>query len=102
MLDLKLIVEFAPGGDLRLLLENLGALEEKAAAFYFAEMLLAVNTLHSLGFIHRDIKPSNFVIDKHGHLKLIEYVCSRYFLTLQVLVYLKMDLMIVLEIRGVR
>lgn len=66
------LVEFAPGGDLRLLLENLGVLEEKSAAFYFAEMLLAVNTLHNLGFIHRDIKPSNFVVDKYGHLKLIE------------------------------
>lgn len=65
-------MEFAPGGDLRWLLNNLGRLDEPAAAFYFAEMLLAVEYLHKLGYVHRDLKPSNFVIDTIGHLKLID------------------------------
>jgi len=47
------------------------------AKFYFAEMLLCVEYLHSLGFVHRDLKPGNFVLDKTGHLKLIDFGLSK-------------------------
>jgi len=74
---LYLVMEYAAGGDLKTLLENLGQLEKEMAKFYFAEMLLCVEYLHSLGFVHRDLKPGNFVIDKTGHLKLIDFGLSK-------------------------
>eukprot|EP01113_Clastostelium_recurvatum_P038362 TRINITY_DN5730_c0_g1_i4.p1 TRINITY_DN5730_c0_g1~~TRINITY_DN5730_c0_g1_i4.p1 ORF type:complete len:1067 (+),score=227.92 TRINITY_DN5730_c0_g1_i4:277-3201(+) len=70
---LYLAMEFHCGGDFRVLLSNLGQLPEDMARFYMAEMVAAVEALHSMGYIHRDIKPSNFVVDRKGHLKLIDF-----------------------------
>ncbi len=46
------------------------------ARFYLSEMLTAVDVLHKLGYIHRDLKPDNFLIDKDGHIKLIDFGLS--------------------------
>jgi len=74
---LYIVMEYAPGGDIKTLLENLGSLDEDMAKFYFAEMLLCVEYLHNMQIIHRDLKPGNFVIDKTGHLKLIDFGLSK-------------------------
>lgn len=42
-----------------------------------AEMLMAVDALHKLGYIHRDLKPDNFLINKDGHLKLADFGLSK-------------------------
>lgn len=52
-----LAMEYVPGGDFRTLLNNSGVLREEHARFYAAEMFVAVNELHVLGYIHRDLKP---------------------------------------------
>lgn len=51
------VQEYVPGGDFRTLLNNSGVLREEHARFYGAEMFVAVNELHALGYIHRDLKP---------------------------------------------
>lgn len=53
LLHLNNLKEYVPGGDLRTLLNNSGILREEDARFYIAEMFMAVNALHNLGFIHR-------------------------------------------------
>lgn len=40
-----------------IVLYSLLELSEKEARFYIAEMFLAVDSLHRLGYIHRDLKP---------------------------------------------
>ena len=52
------------GGDLMGLLMKRGIFDEELAQFYIAELVLAIESVHKLGFIHRDIKPDNILIDR--------------------------------------
>lgn len=71
--NLYLVMEYLPGGDLLNLMMRNGAFDEELARFYLAEMTLALNALHTLGFVHRDIKPENILLDRFGHLKLADF-----------------------------
>jgi serine/threonine kinase 38 len=70
---LYLVMEFLAGGDLMTLLIDRDTLREEEARFYVAEMVVAIDSVHKLGFIHRDVKPDNLLIDKNGHLKLSDF-----------------------------
>jgi len=71
--NLYLIMEFLPGGDMMTLLMNKDTLTEEQTKFYMAESILAITSIHDLGFIHRDVKPDNLLIDARGHLKLSDF-----------------------------
>jgi serine/threonine kinase 38 len=69
---LYLVMDFAPGGDLMALLIKRDILPEHWVKVYAAEAILAIQTVHSLGYIHRDLKPDNFLFDVKGHMKLTD------------------------------
>eukprot|EP00123_Amoebidium_parasiticum_P012767 comp21558_c0_seq3/m.30092 comp21558_c0_seq3/g.30092 ORF comp21558_c0_seq3/g.30092 comp21558_c0_seq3/m.30092 type:complete len:342 (-) comp21558_c0_seq3:83-1108(-) len=47
---------------------------EDTARFYMAEVVLALEHLHSeCGIIHRDLKPENVLMADNGHIKLIDF-----------------------------
>ncbi|KAJ8270547.1 hypothetical protein GJAV_G00116200 [Gymnothorax javanicus] len=71
-LHLYMVMEYMPGGDLVTLISTYDILEAWAQ-FYTAEVVLALDTIHSMGFIHRDIKPDNMLLDHRGHLKLADF-----------------------------
>lgn len=75
---LYLILEYAQGGELftRMLTERM--LPEETAAFYMAEMVLALEHLHhTVGVVYRDLKPENILLDSEGHLLLTDFGLSK-------------------------
>uniref|UniRef100_T1H1V0 non-specific serine/threonine protein kinase n=1 Tax=Megaselia scalaris TaxID=36166 RepID=T1H1V0_MEGSC len=78
--DLKylyMVMDYMPGGDIVILM-SMYDIPERWAIFYTMEVVLAVNTIHEMGFVHRDVKPDNMLLDKNGHLKLADFgTCMR-------------------------
>lgn len=70
--NLYMVMEFLPGGDLMGLLMKEDVFSEAATRHYVAELVLAVASVHKLGYIHRDLKPDNVLLDWNGHLKLTD------------------------------
>ncbi|DAA20747.1 TPA: citron (rho-interacting, serine/threonine kinase 21) [Bos taurus] len=69
-----LVMEYQPGGDLLSLLNRYeDQLDENMIQFYLAELILAVHSVHQMGYVHRDIKPENILIDRTGHIKLVDF-----------------------------
>ncbi|KAB2011899.1 hypothetical protein ES319_D09G051700v1 [Gossypium barbadense] len=75
--NLYLVMEYLNGGDLYSLLRNLGCLDEDMGRVYIAEVVLALEYLHSLNVIHRDLKPNNLLIGQDGHIKLTDFGLSK-------------------------
>lgn len=75
---LYLILEYAQGGELFTHLAMERMFDEDVAAFYLAEMVLALEHLHqNVGVIYRDLKPENCLLDQTGHLLLTDFGLSK-------------------------
>lgn len=72
--NLYLVMEYHPGGDLLGLLGRYeDQLDESMVRFYLAELVLATQSLHQMGYVHRDLKPENVLVDRTGHIKLADF-----------------------------
>ena len=71
--NLYLVLEYIQGGELFMMLEREGILEEGKSKMYLAQITLALGHLHQLGIIFRDLKPENIMLDADGYIKLIDF-----------------------------
>lgn len=51
---------------------------EEQARFFAAEMVLALEYLHSLGIIYRDLKPENILLDDDGHIAITDFGLAKF------------------------
>ena len=76
---LFIIMDFCAGGELFLKLGREGIFRESTAAFYLAEITLALEHLHSLNVLHRDLKPENILHGSDGHCVLTDFGLAKDF-----------------------
>nr|AHZ63879.1 phototropin [Isoetes tegetiformans] len=73
-----LITDFCAAGELFLLLDKqpTNSINEDAARFYAAEIVIALEYLHCQGIVYRDLKPENILIQSDGHAVLSDFDLS--------------------------
>lgn len=70
---LYMLLEYVSGGELFSVLRQFNKFESKMAVFYAAEIVTALDYLHSHQIVYRDLKPENILLDAEGHLKLTDF-----------------------------
>jgi 3-phosphoinositide dependent protein kinase-1 len=73
MLLVDMALESCEGGELFDQITRKGRLSEDEARFYTAEVVDALEYIHSMGLIHRDIKPENLLLTSDGHIKIADF-----------------------------
>eukprot|EP00584_Thalassiosira_punctigera_P009223 CAMPEP_0172533474 /NCGR_PEP_ID=MMETSP1067-20121228/6165_1 /TAXON_ID=265564 ORGANISM="Thalassiosira punctigera, Strain Tpunct2005C2" /NCGR_SAMPLE_ID=MMETSP1067 /ASSEMBLY_ACC=CAM_ASM_000444 /LENGTH=762 /DNA_ID=CAMNT_0013318121 /DNA_START=225 /DNA_END=2510 /DNA_ORIENTATION=+ len=76
---LFIIMDLMSGGELFLKLGREGIFRERTAAFYLAEITLALEHLHSINVLHRDLKPENILLGSDGHCCLTDFGLAKDF-----------------------
>ena len=71
--NLYLVMDLLTGGDLRFHIAHKKTFSESQTKFFIANMLLALDYIHSQNIIHRDIKPENLVLEKNGYLRITDF-----------------------------
>jgi serine/threonine protein kinase len=74
---LYFVMDYISGGDLATHLTQVFRFSEKEIRFFSAEIVLALDYLHSCGFIYRDLKLENILLDKDGHICLTDFGLSK-------------------------
>lgn len=69
---LYFVMDFIEGGDMFTLLRLQGRLSEEVVRTYIAELVVAMQYLHSRDIVYRDLKLENIMIDRAGHVKLVD------------------------------
>jgi protein kinase A len=75
--NLYLIMDYMPGGDLRFQIGRAEMFPEHVVKFFVCCILLSLKCLHENNIIHRDIKPENLIFDSKGYLRLTDMGVAR-------------------------
>lgn len=65
-------MDFINGGELFWHLQKKKKFAESRAAVHAAEITTVLIYLHKQGVLYRDLKPENLLVDKEGHLRVID------------------------------
>lgn len=72
-----IFLEFFASGDLLTNIYKNKHLSEKQAAYYFKQILIGLQYIHSLRVAHLDLKPENILIDHFGKIKISDFGLSQ-------------------------
>lgn len=72
-----MVMPYMSGGDLLTLLRRHHNFSEPSARFFSAQLVLAIEFLHSVDVIHRDIKPENILMKENGYVQLADLGLSK-------------------------
>ncbi|XP_049850436.1 uncharacterized protein LOC126322605 [Schistocerca gregaria] len=72
---LYFVMDYCAGGEFYRTIQTQPnkCLTEDQIRFYAAEVLLALEYLHMMGFIYRDLKPENILLHASGHIRLTDF-----------------------------
>lgn len=70
---LAISMEYVDGDSLRELLRRLGGLGPRTVIRIADEICSALQEAHSQGIVHRDLKPENVMLDREGHVKVMDF-----------------------------
>jgi len=75
--SLYFVLTRATNGDLLSFLDKAVKFELEVARFYIAELIHAVEHMHTLGIIHRDLKPENILLTNDRHVLITDFGSSK-------------------------
>ncbi|ROT35377.1 protein kinase DC2 [Sodiomyces alkalinus F11] len=73
--SLYMLLDYVPGGELFSYLRKMRRFDESTSKFYAAEIVLVLEYLHEQQgrVAYRDLKPENLLLDRNGHIKLVDF-----------------------------
>ena len=72
------VMDYIEGESLRTKLNREGTLSEGLVLKYLQQLLPALETAHKQSIWHLDIKPENIMVDRYGHVYLIDFGASKH------------------------
>ena len=70
-------MEFVDGESLREVLTRFGTLSLRKAIQITQQICAGLREAHALAIVHRDLKPENIMLDKAGHVKVMDFGIAR-------------------------
>lgn len=70
---LCIVMPFIRGGEIYSYLRSKKTFSEYQTRFYSAQIILALQYMHSMNIVYRDLKPENILLDCDGYLKITDF-----------------------------